>query len=529
VKKLGRIAGIAGLVALLSVPLTLFLWDWHIGWVAIAKLIFGTLAILFWLFSDPAGVLSAVKGRALFFGLFDVLFAVMALAAVVIVNYLAHSFPWRVDLSTEKIFSLSDQTRKVLAGLDADLEVLAFYGSREPEYAPLADCLDRYRQAGDRFSAQFVDPIRRQDLVERYKVSGAGPRLVFLYRNRQARARIDGNERGCPEQAITNAIMSLTSRAEQREICFLTGHGESGNRAGQGGKSRSRFAGDLQSEGYRTTEISLLEMCAVPSSCRVLVIAGPDRDIHPSEAEAIGDYLDGGGRLLAFLGAADSRSLDSLFAKFGVILGKDTVVSGGRSPVLVASDPKSYHPAHPVFRRLLAGNAAALRRLQAVFPLARSVRRSPGAPRKLLVVDLIASGPGAWGETDKLAVREKHTFDADRDLAGPVPLAVSVDTRSVDGSTDKGGGPRMIVFGSSLMLDDSAYRLFPLNRDLIINSLAWLAGDENKIAIHPRFREASLLALDRSQLQLIAIVTTDLLPLLILVLGFAVWRARRWS
>jgi hypothetical protein len=512
------------LVVLLSVPLTLFLWDWHIGWVTIGKLIFGTLAILFWMFSDPAGVLSALRRRAVFFGLLEVVFTIMALAGVVIVNYLAHAFPWRVDLSRQQVFSLSEQTRRVVANLDADVEVLAFYGPREPEYVSLDDCLDLYSQLSDRFSARLIDPIRRQDLVERYMIRDGGPRLIVRSRSRRARAKIERNVHGCPEQAITNAVMSVTATGERQEICFLTGHGEYGIHGRQDGKSCSRFAGDLRDDGYRTTEISLLELDAMPSPCKVLIIAGPERDLLPSELEIIGSYLDSGGRLLSFLGAADSLSMDALLSGYGVILDKDTVVSGGHSPVLVASDPRSYPRAHPVFKRLAAGGASGLRRLQAVFPLARSIRRNPDPPRNLVVVELASSGPGAWGEADKLAIRENHAFDAGRDLQGPLSLAVSVDARA-----GQRNGPRMIVFGSSLMLDDSAYRLFPLNRDLIISSLAWLAGDENKIAIHPRFREASLLALDRSQLQLLAIFTTDLLPLLILILGFTIWRVRRWS
>lgn len=528
-KKFGRISAVAGLIILLSVPLTLFLDDWRLGLVAVVKIVLGALALLLWPLLDAAGMVAAVRRRSFFFSMIDLLSALLALGAVVIVNCLAYSFPWRVDLTRNKVFSLSDQTRALISGLDDDLELLAFYGPDEPEYRPLDECFDRYRRLSDHFSARLIDPVRRQDLVKRYKVSAGGPRLVLLYRNRRARARIARRLRGCPEQAIANAILSLTSRNRRPPICFLYGHGESGGRAGQGAEARSLFTRDLEDGGFQTRDISLLELGGVPSECRVLVIAGPERDISMSEQKSIDNYLDSGGRLLAFLGAADSRSLDALLAGYDLQLDRDTVVSGGRSPVLVASDPASYQWAHPVFKRLLAGTAAGVRRLQAVLPLARSVRRLSDANPQRPVVELFSSSRRAWGETDKPAVGDKHTFDAEHDLPGPVPLAVALDSPAVVKGAVKPAGPRMIVFGSSLMLDDSAYRLFPLNRDLIVASLNWLSGDDGKIVIRPRYREATLLKLDQSQLELIAVVSTDLLPLLILVFGFCIWLARRWS
>ena len=71
--KLGRIAGIVGMVSLLSAPLTLFLWDWQLTWVVVSKLLFGLLLIAFWLSTNFRGIRKTFQGRSAFYGGFTVL------------------------------------------------------------------------------------------------------------------------------------------------------------------------------------------------------------------------------------------------------------------------------------------------------------------------------------------------------------------------------------------------------------------------------------------------------------------------
>ena len=166
--KLGRIAGIVGMVSLLSAPLTLFLWDWQLTWVVVSKLLFGLLLIAFWLSTNFRGIRKTFQGRSAFYGGFTALFTVMAFAGVVIVNYAAHKYPWSRDLTEQKIYSLSDQTNKILEGLEDDVEVTAFYGPKEGEYGLLLNFFERYRYGSNHFVYEFIDPVVRQDLVEKH-------------------------------------------------------------------------------------------------------------------------------------------------------------------------------------------------------------------------------------------------------------------------------------------------------------------------------------------------------------------------
>jgi hypothetical protein len=527
--KLGRIAGIVGMVSLLSAPLTLFLWDWQFTWVAVAKLIFGLLLIAFWLATNFRGIRKTFQGRSAFYGGFTALFAVMAIAGVVIVNYAAHKYPWSTDLTEQKIYSLSDQTIRTLEGLEDDVKVTAFYGPKEREYGLLLNFFERYRYGSSHFLYEFIDPVVRQDLVEKHKIHQNGPRIVIRHKGKQERIKLGEEGQSGPEEAITAALLKITTAGEQKKICFTTGHGE---KALEGDDPRgvlSLLKQDLQGEGYLTDTISLLEQPQVPGACEVVVLAGPRQDLVEGEIRSLDNFLQAGGRLLAFVGVGDSASANDLLKSYGIRVGQDTVIyTKGRRPLEVVTDPMRYPQTHPIFSRFFKGGVVVLNQLQAVFPMARSVKKSSSPPQGVEVTELAASSAHAWAETDPIAGGEKIsvTFDQGKDTPGPVPLAVVAEMKPAGAAES---GARLAVFGSSLLAVDAAYRVFPFNRNLVLNTMAWLTAEEKKIAIRPRFRAASLLRLNESQMKFITFFTTDILPLFILAFGIAIWQLRRWS
>jgi ABC-type uncharacterized transport system involved in gliding motility auxiliary subunit len=519
--KLGRILGICGLVALLSVPLTLFLWDWQLTWVAVAKLVFGVAALAVWLLAARPSLGQTFRARPAFYGAFAGLFSVLAVVGLVVVNYLAHAHPLRWDLTRERIFSLSDQTLDVLGGLQDTVEVRAFYGPQEPEIESVRGWLERYRLASPRFAYELVDPVVRLEAVEKNKIVPGGPRVLLTYRGREERVRLGQTDASGPEEVLTGALLRLTQSGGERLLCFTSGHGERALTGEDPRQSMSLWARDLEGEGFRTQALSLLEVRQVPEACLAVVVAGPAQALAADELQALGAYLDRGGRLLVLVGFGDSGSLNDLLAQRGAQVTERAVIfPEGRSPLEVVTDPQQYPSTHPIFARFFQGGAVSLGQLQAVLPMARqlAVRQAAGA---LPMLVLASSSASAWAETDDITAVDQVAFDKERDVPGPVGLALVGEAAQ--------GGARLAVFGSSLMACDAAYRVFPFNRNLLMNTLAWLVHEESKITIRPRLRAASLLRLEETDLKFITFLASDLLPLTILAFGITVWQLRRWA
>jgi hypothetical protein len=133
-------------------------------------------------------------------------------------------------------------------------------------------------------------------------------------------------------------------------------------------------------------------------------------------------------------------------------------------------------------------------------------------------IDLLATAPESW-RTPDLTVLARGTgeFVAGRDTRGPVPVGASVLVRN---QTDKPG--RLLVYGdadfaSNLLLD------YLGNRDLLLNSVNWLAGEETMLGSRPPTQAPGInqLFISASQGERVFWLGTVALPATILVLGLS--------
>ncbi|HYR45125.1 MAG TPA: hypothetical protein VER98_18985, partial [Terriglobia bacterium] len=112
-------------------------------------------------------------------------------------------------------------------------------------------------------------------------------------------------------------------------------------------------------------------------------------------------------------------------------------------------------------------------------------------------------------------------FDEKTDLKGPVSLA-TVATKDL-GENKKA---RLIVYGTSNFAANSAFGLQG-NGNLFLNTVSWLAQDENFISIRPKNPEDRRLTMTEAQGRLVSYVMLLLLPVGVLVTGISVWAKRR--
>ena len=121
---------------------------------------------------------------------------VMVLAILVAANVILHQFRLRADLTSEKLYTLSDGTRHVLQKLDSDVTLMFFFNTSSPEVpVPLKafaqqveDLLKEYASASQgRVHIEKYDPkpdSDAEDLAQRYGLEGqmlppAGPTLFI--------------------------------------------------------------------------------------------------------------------------------------------------------------------------------------------------------------------------------------------------------------------------------------------------------------------------------------------------------------
>ena len=178
----------------------------------------------------------------------------MLLAVLILLQILSFRYTYRADLTSKRLFSLSEKSRQILDGLDgSELKATAFFARDDAGRAQAQDVLNQYRSVYPSFRFEIVDPARNPGLVDRYQVGSNGT-IVLEYKGRET--KVVSQE----EEAITNGIYRLSSDTEAT-LYFLRGHGE---KSPDG--ELSQLADALEGERYSVKELILLREEKVPKT-----------------------------------------------------------------------------------------------------------------------------------------------------------------------------------------------------------------------------------------------------------------------
>jgi ABC-type uncharacterized transport system involved in gliding motility auxiliary subunit len=181
--------------------------------------------------------------------------------------------------------------------------------------------------------------------------------------------------------------------------------------------------------------------------------------------------------------------------------------------------------------------------IMSIFPMVRSVRVAKELPEGISAQTLVSTSPQSWAETDLKTLQEgRSTFDDSSDRQGPVSIAAvaTIVTRQRGDAAKKttagekkppdvSHSARLVVFGDSEFANNNFFTLQG-NGDLFLNTVSWLAEEEDLIAIRPRAGGSSgPIILTAAQQSLIFWLPVVLLPLLVFTTGAVVFIRRRWQ
>lgn len=478
-----------------------------------ATLIVGLVAIAAYVALESERVGAALSGRAARQG-GNALVVVLAVAGIaILVNMLAARHHKRVDLTAERQFSLSKQSKQVLAGLAEPVAVTAFmtpnyYGREQVE-----DLLKEYTYHTDKLKVEYVDPEQKPAVARQYGITSDGV-LVFQCGDRRQ------DTFGSDEQALTSAIVKVTRR-QSKVAYFLTGHRERDPQdSAQAGYSQ--IAEALKRDNYQVETLNLAITPTVPSQAAVLIVASPQVTPTTEELSAINTYVDGGGSVLLLSDPASPVHFAELLGRFGLSVRRDIVIDPARGFFGDVATPLiDRFPYHTITKDLTG--------LSTFFPLACSIAKQEQLPQGVQVSPLVQTSAQSWGETDREARQVR--LDQGKDTPGPLDLAVAA-TRDLQAETseDQARKSRLVVMGDAdLVANDvlTSVRGNLGNADLFLNAVNWLAEEEDLISIRPNPPAERTIFLQPAQVRLVMYTSIIFMPALVIVAGVWVWWKRR--
>jgi len=463
------------------------------------------------------------------YGASTVVAVILVLAIVVFLEVISYKHNKQFDLTEDKRYTVSMESANILKSLTGELKAVAFC-TRDDVKAKVGDILEQYKYAADgTFEYRFVDLYLSPGEAKTYTVTEDNT-VVFIYGDRQERVVLTETDlMGGGEQKLTNAILKVTSTAP-KTVYFLTRHGERdiGLESEEG---YSRISTRLESQNYVVKTLDLLASPVVPEDTAALIIAAPQKDLFDEEITAVSDYLNSGGSLLVILDPGFSvPRLAALLKSIGiampddVVIDRDSKVLGGDYLLPVAST----YLKHPITKDLT---------VLSFYPYTRSVFIDETAAKDAgwTLGYLVNTGSNSWAETDLGALRQgKAEFTTGVDTAGPVAVAVegSKEIGPNDDTETQPRAARIVVIGSSSFVANSYYMMAESNAaniDIFLNSVNWLAGNENLISIHAKETKASPIFLTGYQGLIIFLVCVILVPLAVLGVGVFVYFRRRFA
>jgi ABC-2 type transport system permease protein len=283
----------------------------------------------------------------------------LLLVVIVFVNLIVSFLPLRFDLTANRLYSVSDETRRMLKNLD-DIVYFQIYldGQLPPDYRRLKkaakEMLDEFHVISDKVQYEFINPSasddprdrmltqqnieerglvadqHREDGSEGVKFRKIFPGAIVTYQSREMPLQFLQSERFPMrlEQRINRAIneiefslayaISILSREIKPKIAFIEGHGELG-RLETADVSKS-LADNYIVERVRLNEqVNILTErvetdsgnFVVRNKYRAIIIAGPDSVFSEKDKFIIDQYVMYGGSVLWLIDPVFAR-MDSL-------------------------------------------------------------------------------------------------------------------------------------------------------------------------------------------------------------------------
>jgi len=502
----------------------------------------------------------------------------LILVVLILVNLVSLKLFSRLDMTDERIFSLSEASKKIVRNLDDKLLVKMFFTSDLPPTQSanlryIKDQLEEYRSySNGNLELELIDPhdsekemeaqryqipplqmnVMQNDKLEIKKVYMG---MAFLYEDKFETIPIVQNLSGL-EYQISSLIKKLTS-PKIPTVGFLTGHGEPTISEGL-----TYLNENLRNE-YQVRELNLQEVKEVPRDINSLVLIGPQNPFSDWEKYVLDQFIMRGGKLGLFLNKIDvdlreqiaqplSLEIDDFLENYGIKINDDLVVDAKCSQLRVQQSRGFFavtnlvnYPYFPTATNFNKDHII-VRGLESVeFPFISSIDPSFAERKNLNFDPLVLSSDKSGSLTSPFDITPFKTFSAEdfnnknlilasvisgrfksffADNPKPQPPEnITPDTVSLNESPEN----RMVVVGDADFIQDGKMGSKD-NLIFFLNVLDWLSQDETLISI--RSKEVTSRPLKKiSEGSKKALKYGNILgiPILVILFGMVRWRIRK--
>jgi len=448
-------------------------------------------------------------------GSYTVLICAVALAIAVAVNFFVGALPasiTRIDMTSDSVYTLSDQTMQIIKALDTPVTINHIAQSGN-ENSVVTELLNRYEEGSSNIMIKRVDPVVSPNFVSEYTKDTLIDNSVIVVSDKRYQV-VSFRDMGTTtsftgESAITSAIDFVT-KDDLPKVYNLTGHGE---------KSLTYdMSTSIARENVEVIDFNLMLTNGVPDDAACLLVIAPANDISADEKQYMLDYLDDGGRMLLLTNytATPQPNLQELLADYGVRGETGIIIEGDESMRLAAYQhyllPKmNYHD----ITNPLRDNGYHI-----FLPSAQGIVQTGDVRKTVNITPLASTSDKAYS---KIKGYDLKTYEyEDGDIMGPFDVAVAINEKFSDKET------KIVWISTALLLESEIDSfVYGSNTDFFLNSLGWMCETQNSVTVRAKSISSGYIAVPSTHARRWSILLIGVIPIAFILTGAVIWYRRR--
>ena len=477
---------------------------------------------------DPKKLVGTISKKHIKNGSYSMAMAAIFIVIIVVINMIVGAIPSKysqIDVSSSKLYTIGDETKKVLKALDKDVTIyqIAQSGSEDDT---ISNLLKRYEDESKHIKVEVKDPVvnpkfaseyTTDDLAANSLIVVCGDRNKVISYNDMYSTSVDYNTwqqttTGFDgEGQITSAIGYVTS--EDLPIMYtLSGHGEK--------DLDSSFKEDIQKANIDIKELNLLTEGKVPDDADCLMIVSPTSDISEEEKTEILDYLEAGGKAMIFSDYTqdDLPNFDAVLANYGVKRAEGIVFEG---------DSQHYGMQMPYYlvptvNSTDASSETASAGSYVLAPYAQGIQKTDDVRDTVTIDSILTTSDQAYSKTN---MQSSQIEKEDGDVDGPFDLGITI-TEKLDDDKET----QIVYYSTANLMESQVNQMVSGgNEKLLLESLSWMTStdESSSVSISSKSLQSASLTVTDYDAAFWKICTIGLIPGVFLVAGFLIWLRRR--
>ena len=477
---------------------------------------------------DKKKLIGTISKKHIKNGSYTMVMSVIFIAVVIVINMIVSTIPSKyseIDISSQKLYSIGDETKKMLKDLEKDVTIyqIAQSGSEDEN---ISNLLKKYEDESKHIKVEQKDPVVNPKFVSQYTSDDLSANSLIVvcgdrnkvidYKNiyetsidyqtySSQTTGFDG------EGQITSAIGYVTS--ENLPVLYtVEGHGEK--------DMDSSIKEDIEKANMDIKSLNLLTEGTVPDDADCLFIDSPSTDFSSDEKDAIIEYLENGGKAMIFSDytTEDMPNFDAILENYGVQRTEGVVFEGDKQHYAMQMP---YYLV-PTINSTDASSETASAGYYVLAPYAQGIKQLDDVRDTVKIESILTTSDQAYSKTD---LNSNTIEKEDGDVEGPFDLGVSI-TENLDDDKET----QIVYYSTSNLMDSQTNQMVSGgNEKLIMESLKWMTDTEESasVSIPSKSLEVSYLTITDYDAAFWKICTIALIPGIFLVIGFVVWIKRR--